>query len=177
MGLAVELALRGRGATAPNPCVGAVLVSGGRVAATGWHTRYGMPHAERECLADARARGVDPRGATMYVTLEPPSAGLGKKFGSETPISFPALREATQKVWEERGWGAGEGERNLSQKVALPFPRPPETNKKGPLSRPFRWSFGYPVNRLKRTQALVPPNPKELDRAYSACCLRGPSTQ
>lgn len=88
MGLAVELALRGRGATAPNPCVGAVLVSGGRVAATGWHTRYGMPHAERECLADARARGVDPRGATMYVTLEPCN------HHGKTPPCTEALIEA-----------------------------------------------------------------------------------
>jgi diaminohydroxyphosphoribosylaminopyrimidine deaminase/5-amino-6-(5-phosphoribosylamino)uracil reductase len=39
--------------------------------AEGWHTACGKPHAERECLADARARGIDPRGATLYVTLEP----------------------------------------------------------------------------------------------------------
>ncbi len=71
MARAVELARRGRGATAPNPCVGAVLVRDGKVAAEGWHTQFGKLHAERECLADARSKGVDPRGATMYVTLEP----------------------------------------------------------------------------------------------------------
>ena len=68
---AIELAYRGRGATAPNPCVGAVLVRDGAVVAEGFHTRYGAPHAERECLADARAKGVDPAGLDMYVTLEP----------------------------------------------------------------------------------------------------------
>ncbi len=39
--------------------------------AGGWHRRYGGPHAEPECLADARAKGVDPAGCTLYVTLEP----------------------------------------------------------------------------------------------------------
>ena len=57
---AAELALRGRGATAPNPCVGAVLVRGDEIVAEGWHKAYGGPHAEVECLADARAHGVVP---------------------------------------------------------------------------------------------------------------------
>lgn len=68
---AIELARRGRGTTAPNPCVGAVLVRDGAVVAEGWHTRYGALHAEREALADARRKGVDPTQCTMYVTLEP----------------------------------------------------------------------------------------------------------
>ena len=68
---ALELALRGAGRTNPNPLVGAVLVRDGRVIGEGWHRRYGDLHAEREALRDCRARGEDPRGATMYVTLEP----------------------------------------------------------------------------------------------------------
>ena len=68
---AIELAYRGRGATAPNPCVGAVLVRDDVIVAEGYHTRYGALHAERECLADARNKGIDPKGLTMYVTLEP----------------------------------------------------------------------------------------------------------
>ncbi len=88
MARAVELARRGRGATAPNPCVGAVLVRDGQVAAEGWHTRFGKPHAERECLAAARASGVDPRGATMYVTLEPCN------HHGKTPPCTEALIEA-----------------------------------------------------------------------------------
>lgn len=66
-----DLALRGRGPAAPNPCVGAVLVRDGQVAAEGWHTAYGAPHAEVECLADAARRGVDPAACTLVVTLEP----------------------------------------------------------------------------------------------------------
>ncbi|WP_319469166.1 bifunctional diaminohydroxyphosphoribosylaminopyrimidine deaminase/5-amino-6-(5-phosphoribosylamino)uracil reductase RibD [uncultured Pseudodesulfovibrio sp.] len=71
MARAIELARRGRGPTAPNPCVGAVLVSNDTVVAEGWHTRVGELHAERECLADARDKGINPQGMTMYVTLEP----------------------------------------------------------------------------------------------------------
>ncbi|MGE4505730.1 MAG: bifunctional diaminohydroxyphosphoribosylaminopyrimidine deaminase/5-amino-6-(5-phosphoribosylamino)uracil reductase RibD, partial [Desulfovibrionaceae bacterium] len=71
MARAVDLARQGRGPTAPNPCEGSVLVRGGSIVAEGWHTACGKPHAERACLADARAKGIDPRGATLDVTLEP----------------------------------------------------------------------------------------------------------
>lgn len=68
---AAQLAERGRGATAPNPCVGAVLVRDGHIVAEGWHKQCGGPHAEINCLADARERGVDPAECAMFVTLEP----------------------------------------------------------------------------------------------------------
>lgn len=68
---ALALARKGRGRTSPNPMVGAVLVRRGRMLAGGWHHRAGLPHAEIEALATARRDGIDPRGATLYVTLEP----------------------------------------------------------------------------------------------------------
>ncbi len=68
---ALELAERGRGRVSPNPKVGAVLVRDGTVIGEGYHAVYGGPHAETECIRDAYARGNDPRGATMYCTLEP----------------------------------------------------------------------------------------------------------
>lgn len=71
MRLALELARRGYGRTAPNPMVGAVLARGGRIIGRGWHRRAGLPHAEVEAIADARRRGQTPRRATLYVTLEP----------------------------------------------------------------------------------------------------------
>ncbi|MBF0480855.1 MAG: bifunctional diaminohydroxyphosphoribosylaminopyrimidine deaminase/5-amino-6-(5-phosphoribosylamino)uracil reductase RibD [Desulfovibrionaceae bacterium] len=88
MARAVELAARGFGSVAPNPCVGAVLVEGGRVVAEGWHAAYGGPHAEINCLADARAKGVDPAGCVLYVTLEPCN-----HFG-KTPPCTRAIVEA-----------------------------------------------------------------------------------
>ena len=65
---AVALARRGTGWTAPNPLVGAVVVKDGKVIGRGYHARCGGLHAERAALADCT---VSPRGATMYVTLEP----------------------------------------------------------------------------------------------------------
>jgi diaminohydroxyphosphoribosylaminopyrimidine deaminase/5-amino-6-(5-phosphoribosylamino)uracil reductase len=65
---AIELAEGGRGATTPNPLVGAVVVKDGEVLGEGFHTAFGAPHAEREALAACTA---DVRGATLYVSLEP----------------------------------------------------------------------------------------------------------
>ena len=71
MARALELAERGLFTTTPNPRVGCVIVAGGTVIGEGWHERAGSPHAEVNALADAARRGRDPRGATMYVTLDP----------------------------------------------------------------------------------------------------------
>jgi diaminohydroxyphosphoribosylaminopyrimidine deaminase/5-amino-6-(5-phosphoribosylamino)uracil reductase len=48
-----------------------VVVKDGTVIGKGYHRCAGEPHAEIHALADARSRGHDPRGATLYVTLEP----------------------------------------------------------------------------------------------------------
>src|SRR5271170_3508773 len=71
MRLALRLARRGCGATSPNPTVGAVLVKGGKIIGRGRTTPAGGPHAEIEALRDAQKRAHTPRGATLYVTLEP----------------------------------------------------------------------------------------------------------
>jgi diaminohydroxyphosphoribosylaminopyrimidine deaminase/5-amino-6-(5-phosphoribosylamino)uracil reductase len=68
---ALELAEGGRGRVSPNPLVGAVLVHDGEVIGEGFHAELGELHAERAALEDCRAKGNDPAGATMYVTLEP----------------------------------------------------------------------------------------------------------
>jgi diaminohydroxyphosphoribosylaminopyrimidine deaminase/5-amino-6-(5-phosphoribosylamino)uracil reductase len=65
---ALANAEHGWGQTAPNPMVGAVVVSGHELIADGWHSRFGEPHAEVIAL---RAAGGRARGATLYVTLEP----------------------------------------------------------------------------------------------------------
>ena len=71
MQLALRLARRGCGAASPNPMVGAVLVKNGRIIGRGWHRRAGEPHAEIEAIGDAKKKGHNPRGATLFVTLEP----------------------------------------------------------------------------------------------------------
>jgi len=72
---AARAAIRAQGRVEPNPMVGAVLVSADRrVIGIGHHRSFGGPHAETNALADARSRGEDPHGATIYVTLEPCNA-------------------------------------------------------------------------------------------------------
>src|SRR5437763_6788589 len=68
---ALALAEGGRGRVSPNPLVGAVLVRDGEVIGEGFHSELGELHAEVAAIEDCRSRGLEPRGATMYVTLEP----------------------------------------------------------------------------------------------------------
>lgn len=68
MKLALELAKKGEGKTAPNPMVGAVIVKDGRIIGQGYHTKIGALHAEREAFASLTESA---KGATLYVTLEP----------------------------------------------------------------------------------------------------------
>lgn len=65
---AIELAKSGIGAVNPNPLVGAIIVKNDKIIGRGYHKAYGTLHAERNALASAIE---DPKGATMYVTLEP----------------------------------------------------------------------------------------------------------
>lgn len=68
MGVALEVARRAFGRTAPNPAVGAVIVRDGVVLAEGWTQPPGRDHAEPHAL---RQLGGRAEGATLYVTLEP----------------------------------------------------------------------------------------------------------
>src|SRR5271155_5155017 len=90
---AIRLAKRGDGATSPNPMVGAVLVKGGKIIGRGWHRRAGWPHAEIEALRDSRKHGQNPRGATLYVTLEPCST-----HGRTPPCTNAIISAGIKKV-------------------------------------------------------------------------------
>jgi len=65
---ALRLAKKGRGATLPNPMVGAVIVKDDERIGEGYHTAFGAPHAEIEALNSCT---TSPKDATLYVTLEP----------------------------------------------------------------------------------------------------------
>lgn len=71
MRLALRLARKGLGSTSPNPTVGAVLVKNGKIIGRGRTAPAGGPHAEIAALRDAAKRKNNPRGATLFVTLEP----------------------------------------------------------------------------------------------------------
>jgi len=68
MKIALDLAVKGRGFTSPNPMVGAVVVKAGKVVGKGFHKTAGSAHAEVNALNDA---GLSANNATLYVTLEP----------------------------------------------------------------------------------------------------------
>jgi len=68
---ALTLARRGIGSVEPNPAVGAVIVKANQIVGKGRHKKFGGPHAEINALEDCKTLGVNPRGAAMYVTLEP----------------------------------------------------------------------------------------------------------
>lgn len=70
MAVALSMARRGLGLTAPNPSVGAVIAdeTTGELIARAVTAAGGRPHAETIAIRDAGARA---RGKTIYVTLEP----------------------------------------------------------------------------------------------------------
>lgn len=110
---ALRLAGNGRGAVEPNPMVGAILVRDGKVIGRGFHRAYGEAHAEVECLRDARSKGEDVRGATMYVTLEPCS-----HRGKTPPCANRLVEEELKRVviatedplWAHHAGSDGKGE-------------------------------------------------------------------
>lgn len=82
-------AKRFRFEVAPNPCVGAAVVSEDRIIGKGYHEVYGQEHAEIRALAAARASGVPARSwDAIVVTLEPCST-TGK-----TPPCVEAILES-----------------------------------------------------------------------------------
>ena len=69
---ALDLARAHEGATSPNPPVGCVLLDArGLELAAGAHRRAGLPHAEAEAIAMARATGLADKIDSVVVTLEP----------------------------------------------------------------------------------------------------------
>ena len=90
MKMALELAQKGMGFTAPNPMVGAVIVKSGRVIGQGYHRKYGELHAEREALASCTEQ---PEGASIYVTLEPCC-----HYGKQPPCVNAILESGIRRV-------------------------------------------------------------------------------
>lgn len=90
MKMALRLAERGCGRTAPNPMAGAVIVKNGKVIGCGWHEKYGGLHAERNALASC---SESPEHAEMYVTLEPCS-----HYGKQPPCVSAVIEAGISRV-------------------------------------------------------------------------------
>lgn len=110
--LALRLARRGYGATSPNPMVGAVLVKNGMTIGRGWHRRAGEPHAEIEAICDAQRRGNNPKGATLYVTLEPCST-RGRTPPCTDAIKAAGIKRVVAATTDPNPKHAGRGFRIL----------------------------------------------------------------
>jgi diaminohydroxyphosphoribosylaminopyrimidine deaminase/5-amino-6-(5-phosphoribosylamino)uracil reductase len=89
-----ELAQAGAGLVAPNPLVGAVLVYENQIIGEGFHTQYGAPHAEVECLRSVPEHLLHfiPL-ATLYVNLEPCC-----HFGKTPPCTDLIIQSGIKKV-------------------------------------------------------------------------------
>jgi len=90
MRLALDLALRGTGKTAPNPKVGCVIVKDDRVVGWGYHRACGLAHAEAMALD---AAGEQARGGTLYVNLEPCS-----HYGKTPPCAEAIIKAGVSRV-------------------------------------------------------------------------------
>jgi len=87
---AIALAKKGKGYTNPNPMVGAVIVKNGQIIGEGYHERYGEAHAEVNAFNHC---SIDPKGATMYVTLEPCA-----HHGNTPPCAEKIVEKKIKKV-------------------------------------------------------------------------------
>lgn len=92
---AVRAAEAFRGATAPNPPVGCVVLDGGgRTLAVAAHERAGHMHAEAAALAICREQGTVGRIDTVVVTLEPCN-----HWGRTPPCSEAIMGTPARTVW------------------------------------------------------------------------------
>ncbi|MEG0291990.1 MAG: bifunctional diaminohydroxyphosphoribosylaminopyrimidine deaminase/5-amino-6-(5-phosphoribosylamino)uracil reductase RibD [Anaerovoracaceae bacterium] len=90
MNMAIELAIKGEGYVNPNPKVGAVIVKNNKVIGKGYHTKFGSIHGEIEALMNC---SEDPKGATLYVTLEPCC-----NYGKTPPCTEAIIKSGIREV-------------------------------------------------------------------------------
>lgn len=86
----ITLAKLGEGKTKLNPMVGCVIERDGKIIAEGYHEYFGGFHAERNALLK---EGVDFKGATLYVNLEPCC-----HFGKTPPCTDIIIKSGIKKV-------------------------------------------------------------------------------
>lgn len=91
-----ELALKGIGNVSPNPMVGCVIVSEGKIIGEGFHRQYGKAHAEVNAITNAIENGNETKlvGSSLYVNLEPCS-----HFGKTPPCTDLIISKKIKKVF------------------------------------------------------------------------------
>lgn len=94
----LELAEMGSGQVSPNPMVGCVIVSGGKIIGEGYHKKYGQAHAEVNAVSSVLEKYGDKaaellKSSTVYVSLEPCA-----HFGKTPPCADLLVRHQVKKV-------------------------------------------------------------------------------
>ncbi|SEK46696.1 diaminohydroxyphosphoribosylaminopyrimidine deaminase [Carnobacterium iners] len=115
MKMALDLAKKGKGFTAPNPLVGAVIVKNGKVIGQGYHEEFGQAHAEVNAIASA---SECVSGATLYVTLEPCSH-VGKTPPCSDLVVDKKIRRVVIGMGDPNPLVAGKGIERLRNKGIL----------------------------------------------------------
>lgn len=95
MKLALDLAAKAKGFTAPNPMAGCVIVQNDRVIGSGFHKKAGENHAEVNALLDAKKKHNihNFSKTTAYVTLEPCC-----HYGKTGPCTLELIKHNVGKV-------------------------------------------------------------------------------
>ena len=90
----LQLAANGIQGARPNPMVGAVIVTNGRIIGEGYHVRCGEGHAEVNAFASVRPEDeVLLKDATIYVSLEPCS-----HYGKTPPCADLIIKKGVKRV-------------------------------------------------------------------------------
>ena len=87
---AIKLAEKGRYSCSPNPMVGAVIISNGKIVGEGYHKCAGKPHAEINAISNSNGK---TKGGTIIVTLEPCST-----HGRTPPCTEAIIKAGIKKV-------------------------------------------------------------------------------
>ena len=108
--LCIDEARRFRGATAPNPPVGAALLDDkGGLLALGAHARAGTSHAERVAIQRAQETGALDRAYTLVVTLEPCNHTGRTPPCTDAILALPQIRRVIYGVIDPNASVAGGG--------------------------------------------------------------------
>jgi len=136
--------------------VGAVLVRDGEVIGEGFHAALGELHAERAAIEDARTRGADPAGSTIYVTLEP-CAHTGRQPPCTEAILEAGIARVVYASEDPTEKASGRGPGMLRDGgVTVELAGGPEASAARLLNQPFRKRArtGRPLVTYKAAMSL-----------------------
>ena len=139
---ALTLAESARGATAPNPLVGCVIVSLDVVVGEGYHAQAGGPHAEIIALREAGDRAA---GADVFVTLEP-CAHFGKTAPCADALVAARVASVTIGMRDPTPEASGGAERLRAAGIEVRF---------APESAPFEELNAGWLQRVRTGRPLV----------------------